>query len=359
MSLRWFCLVLLMCGAAQASEPAYDQLTPILPTPFAWQLSAHEGVQTLQVIDSRNHNTLASYDISECLFCSGEEENCDLDGVFGYANRSVPGPLLGVVCHKGAHSQRFMLFRPLVDAYEPVMRATGAYSIRLLVEPEGIAVAEDGYDPDYRAEAYWPGGFKPQRPVPQAAKPLLRPVLSTRAVQLEQELRAVLEGRDIAALEKLLAPDVEIDLGERVWRGKDAFIDFWQPQASFELWDWLSRLIRVGGVESLGGRRFVYPSIVTVGEAGLRAAVAQESAVHVAPDRSSPVVERLSPQWLQPAPDILDGLQELEGWSAVRTPNGYYGFISHQDSLLPDEDGLELRFIDGRWQITRLWVREH
>lgn len=81
--------------------------------------------------------------------------------------------------------------------------------------------------------------------------------------------------------------------------------------------------------------------------------------LHTAPSRSAPVVATLNKDFLWIADDALNGFQELEGWSAVRTAIGTYGFVYHNDVIDPNKEFWEFTQIKGKWMLTRIRVPEH
>ncbi len=164
MDLRLFCgysfpplfcwlvfLMLMHCPSVYATETESAVETPINEVPinkypYNWQYSATVRNQSLIITDIENQTVVASYGLDECLFCeSGEdnEDNCHQDGIFEIDLFSVDQPLLGVVCHVGAHSQRFMLFAPLIDAQIPVFSVTGLYVVQVTMSRVSIAVEYD------------------------------------------------------------------------------------------------------------------------------------------------------------------------------------------------------------------------
>lgn len=141
--LRLICCALLIFtlpgGAALAAEPAAGQRQPLADTGWYWTLDAAEG-QTLRL--SGPQGGAAVYDISDCMFCSGEEDNCQQDGIHPLP---LPDnePALAVICHVGAHSQQAQVVAPLRDRQQPVFRVTGNYWVEHQLSNHGLTVNYD------------------------------------------------------------------------------------------------------------------------------------------------------------------------------------------------------------------------
>lgn len=150
-------LCALVAPAAIAEVPESGALQSVPGTAFQWQVLEGHGTQSLQVLRAGQVQPVAEYDISTCSFCEGEEDNCTADGIFSYSHESKTGPTLYLVCHVGAHSQYFGLFRPLENTLDPVAEITGAYSVSLRVSQRQIWVEADGYTADEPARFLsWP-----------------------------------------------------------------------------------------------------------------------------------------------------------------------------------------------------------
>lgn len=122
-----------------AAEPVADETHAVRETGWRWQMN--EGAQQSIVLSAGDEQT-AEYDISECMFCSGEEDNCDEDGIYPV---SLPDnePAIAVICHKGAHSQRLQVLAPMRDAEKPVFEVTGDYWVNVELAETGLSVTYD------------------------------------------------------------------------------------------------------------------------------------------------------------------------------------------------------------------------
>ncbi len=87
------------------------------------------------------------HDLSDCRFCAAESandesDNCLMDGVFPLDLNQQQG--IGVVCHVGAHSQRFNWFD--VGKTQPPVILTGNYFVQLYQDRTGLQVTYDRFD---------------------------------------------------------------------------------------------------------------------------------------------------------------------------------------------------------------------
>ena len=128
---------------ASGIEPEVNKLHPILPTAYSWRLIQNEGLNQLEIVSTKNNKTVSKVDISDCNFCSGEDDNCDADGIFAYTHQQIKEPLLAVVCHVGAHSQRFELFRPMQSQAQPALSITGDFYIDYATSLQRITLRYD------------------------------------------------------------------------------------------------------------------------------------------------------------------------------------------------------------------------
>ncbi len=119
---------------------------------WVWQVKSFEGKKTLEVrtagdLESSNENgktrSLLVADISSCYFCSGDEDNCRADGIHIFQISRYPDPVIRVVCHVGAHSQKLMIFDPRKDKHQPVFQRTGAYWLTVSHNADSLDVDYD------------------------------------------------------------------------------------------------------------------------------------------------------------------------------------------------------------------------
>ncbi len=142
--------------ASLADEPVMNLKHSISKTGWWWILSKNQG---LQLTLSSNQGKSYYYDISECMFCSGEEDNCNQNGIFPITLLGNE-PILGVVCHQGAHSQQLQILAPLRNAEQAVFSVTGDYWVDYQLTPKGIQIYYDRRPEENNSspkrETFWP-----------------------------------------------------------------------------------------------------------------------------------------------------------------------------------------------------------
>lgn len=164
-------LFLLFQASAMAAEPVYNQYFPLGDHAYQWRVEAGKGTTTLVIAKAHSPQAAARYDLSDCYFCSGEEDNCEQDGVFPITHgQSQQSTALGVICHIGAHSQRFMIFSPTQTGADPVLDVTGNYFVSTEIYRGGIKVHYDG-DEGKQFVRYWPAKAPSSAPIGTRKRP--------------------------------------------------------------------------------------------------------------------------------------------------------------------------------------------
>jgi len=140
--------VFIMSPFAAASKPTLNQDTLFDNAKFTWKISRELNNQSLIIDGAPSGKPRFSYDISDCSFCDGDEDNCQMDGVFSFSIQSLNRPStsknqLGLVCHVGAHSQRIMIFDPSQELKQPLFTQTGVYFVNYELEKNGIKIQFD------------------------------------------------------------------------------------------------------------------------------------------------------------------------------------------------------------------------
>jgi len=140
-----------------AAEPIKDQYTKIASSNWSWSVIQNKpGYAWLELIDSKGAEM--RYDISECYFCKGEDDNCEQDGI--YPIKLINNePVVALVCHVGAHSQTLQVFAPMRDQNNPVFSVTGDYWVNHQQIQNGIKVQYDRVQSDGKGielTAIWP-----------------------------------------------------------------------------------------------------------------------------------------------------------------------------------------------------------
>lgn len=147
MSLKFLSIALLLSLvlgiSANAAEPIEGVRHKFENSNHHWQLDgAYSPV--LSIFEGQSQSTHSQYDLSNCMFCSGEDDNCESDGVVELKFTSRPEePILAAICHIGAHSQRLQILAPLLNQSEAVYTATGAYYITFEKGLESISIEYD------------------------------------------------------------------------------------------------------------------------------------------------------------------------------------------------------------------------
>jgi hypothetical protein len=143
-----FFLSVAMSISAYAAEPIEDTRHKFEKSAHEWQLNGGAS-PVLSMFEGLSQSASGQYDLSSCLFCSGEGDNCESDGVFEINLISQPQePILAVVCHVGAHSQRLQILAPWRHKSEPTYTATGAYYLTFDKTPEGVRIQYDRQNDD-------------------------------------------------------------------------------------------------------------------------------------------------------------------------------------------------------------------
>ena len=98
---------------AYASEPEILQEKPFSDKEHIWFYKNFMGSQELIVSSNSANSQIARYDISDCMLCSGAEDNCNVDGIRSFTlSQTNNEPLLIAACHMGALIARNYLFLP-------------------------------------------------------------------------------------------------------------------------------------------------------------------------------------------------------------------------------------------------------
>lgn len=138
-----FCLLLALNISAHAAEPLEGVRHKFEKSDHHWQLES-KGSSVISLFEGQSKSPSAQYDLERCMFCAGEDDNCESDGVVELNLISQPEePILAVVCHVGAHSQRLQVLMPTRNQSKAVYTATGAYYITFEKTSDGITIQYD------------------------------------------------------------------------------------------------------------------------------------------------------------------------------------------------------------------------
>jgi len=137
------CLSLVSTAVVYAAEPERGIKHRFEKSDHFWQLD-HAPSHELLLFESTSNQSFARFDLSGCLFCAGQGDNCESDGIREIVLASIPEePVLAVVCHVGAHSQRLQIVAPLRSAKDAVFSVTGEYFVTYQPTAQGIIVQYD------------------------------------------------------------------------------------------------------------------------------------------------------------------------------------------------------------------------
>jgi len=136
-------LLIASCLVAMSDEPLLGARHSFHGSAHDWQL--HDtGELALTVFRDQSQTPIASYDLTGCLFCAGEEDNCEHDGVAEIKlGAESTEPILAVTCHVGAHSQRLDILAPWRNDKRAIFTIYGAYYVTHTISPGGIAFESD------------------------------------------------------------------------------------------------------------------------------------------------------------------------------------------------------------------------
>ena len=159
MKIKTYILLLLLtitpqfvhAGEIVVKKPIINEPQNFENADYQWTYTWHEGVYSLSIEDKNDRKT--TYDLNCASICTEdtEEDNCHQEGFYELAYES---PALGVACHFGAHSQKFMIFSPNDNSKEPVLEVTGSYYVNVDANKNGVKVT---YDRDEKDQyTYWP-----------------------------------------------------------------------------------------------------------------------------------------------------------------------------------------------------------
>lgn len=132
----------------EASRPGEQTDAPVkIPgADLEWVVTGDLGEELLVVRETTGRErVLSETDLSGCYFCSGEEDNCDADGVYVMADPEIATrPRVFAVCHSGAHSQSLRLIDPVAFGSDITFAAAGSYFLEWTVERGELRVFLDG-----------------------------------------------------------------------------------------------------------------------------------------------------------------------------------------------------------------------
>ena len=138
--------LLLWSNFAFSEEPKLDINHPIANDFWYWRINSKDTEQLILISKGKKVPEI-KFDISGCMFCEGEEDGCEQDGIFDLSKQlNTTEPLVILVCHIGAHSRLLEIYAPERDSQNPVFQQTGDYVIDYSVNSNGVEVSFDRRD---------------------------------------------------------------------------------------------------------------------------------------------------------------------------------------------------------------------
>jgi len=129
--------------SAHSAEPVIGERQSFKASEYSWQLDLNP-LLVLDIYEGRSTKPLWSYDLANCLYCDGVDDNCEADGIVEVNFVTLPEePILAVVCHGGARCQRFQIFAPWRNGTDAGFSVTGAYYISYEIRSADISVEYD------------------------------------------------------------------------------------------------------------------------------------------------------------------------------------------------------------------------
>lgn len=307
-------------GAAQAEVPAPRQPHPFPNASYQWRLDGPDIAPAITV--EANGAAVARYPLDGSRFCEGEEDNCDLDGIFPIVLEGAPDePVLGVVSHIGAHGQRLEVLRPLADKAQPVFTATADYALSFKIQPQGLEVTVDrdegGGQASQQVQRWMPFGEADCPSFAELSLPRPAP-LGTHEARFDRELRRIVSARDLDAFMALLTDDVLVSFGGN--GGKEELREHWElseTEGRARFWAMLDRLLEQGAWADRSDPGVItYPWFFQAWAHDREAygvLIAPEGTVlRAGPDDAAPILARLPFSVLDNTPP--DGAAETVDW---------------------------------------------
>lgn len=154
-----FFLAFASAVSASADEPVEGVRHKFKNSDYHWQLD-RAASQVLSLFKGLSQHPFMRFDIGTCVFCADRNDNCDYDGIEEIEIMSNPAePVLAVMCHVGAHSQRLQIVAPQRSNSDAIFSITGAYYATYQLTSQGILVKYDAQSDDgtfQEVVALWP-----------------------------------------------------------------------------------------------------------------------------------------------------------------------------------------------------------
>ncbi|MBZ0262434.1 MAG: hypothetical protein K8F90_17755 [Hyphomicrobiales bacterium] len=339
-------LALLIPALAHAEIPVPGKVAQFPNASFAWHYEGPDLDSRIVIVDTESGEAIARYELEGASFCDDDDDNCELDGIFPIVLASAPKePVLGVVAHVGAHSQRLSVFRPLNDRAKPVFEATAEYALILKLMPDGLFVETDHADKDgniSREHRMWIAGNVGQCRDSEFDRLPKPPAPTLAAAELENTLRHIARNRDLRSFTELLADNVLVSFG-----GSGGLQEFLasldrghEINGEAIFWEKLDRLLASGGwSEADVPQSITWPWFFKAWpekQDGHDAFIAgPDVLLRAGPHEHAPILAKLPFGVLRfAAPDANAQAVDwhASGWLPVTSPDHCLGYVRAQDA---------------------------
>ena len=275
--------LLSLAGSAVAEIPPEEEEILVANSDWSYALRRGFGQYLDLLVEGQTltgERVLGRYDMEDCNYCEGLEDNCNQTGIRAHVLTSRFNPVVVAVCNVGEHSQRIRLYDPVIDPIQPIFARTGSYFLQYLAGENQLSINYDHeevlVDDDGNGESEilysvlsetWPEnpfsllddmGFEPfsRSEIDIPTEHLLTPEDQLFLRQLQE----IVDRNDLISLRNLLAEDVTVARndpdesdGSDNSVGIEVFFDYWglnQDSQNSWLWPVLNRLIEAGGMRS-------------------------------------------------------------------------------------------------------------
>lgn len=339
-------IALMLPAIVGAETPVPGQTRPFPAAPYLYRYDGPDYDARLTVIATGTGKPSATYDISDCLFCDGEEDNCAMDGLFPVVRSSAPTePVIGMICHIGAHGQKLAVFDPLRDMSGPVFEVAGDFAISLRMLPDGLIAQADralGGGGAVSETHLFPTGVETGCGTPFDVQLPPAGPLSASERDFVRRLQSIVANRDLGGFIDLLTGDVLVSFGGN--GGPAEFASYWAVDTDTgraELWAALDRILAYPPqADEADEGRLTFPWFFRNWPNDIDAYdvyFADDGAIlRAGPDQAAPVLARLpfSAIRFQPPDGAAEEVDWFQSdWLPVTTAEHCLGYVQARDVL--------------------------
>jgi len=333
----------------EATTPKANQKHRLGDSAKFWQLNQTPQQTNLQIYLSKNaQQPLVSYDISQCRFCQGKDDNCNMDGIFpiiygSYRRKTA----MGLICHVGVHSQRFAIY----DDEKQLFERYGNFFIDAYPTLNGVTLRYDDPVTNELTTEHWPEkdlfkigtAFPTQQLIPNNK-------LSTNQQAIHQQLTTIIAQKKWQALQNKFSVTVQ---QKCVGKGKSKTIKqsrLWRELATIassfpKVKSKYSPLLNYPFyVNTLNIDKQLYSTFFTQTNTPLLAG----------PSKSSAVIENLNHQLIKIVPLSAKEPYNTNQWHFVHTSELGYGYVAAATVQPIINWQLTVKEMTKGWKITKL-----